>query len=66
MPSDYLKLFDIVSRGPLIRGTQEWEDRELARAVLGCRCMSHGTIAEARAREMKRKIQYHYMIDNEE
>ena len=47
MPSDYLKLYDIVRRGPLLRGTQEWEDRELARRALGCKCMSHGTVAEA-------------------
>lgn len=31
-----------VERGPLVRGTPEWDERERARAALGAKCLSFG------------------------
>ncbi len=33
-----------IARGPLIRGTPEWEERERARKAMGCKCLSFGTL----------------------
>ena len=61
--TDYGKLRRIVAKGPLVRGTEEWEMRELARKTLGCCCISLGSVSEANAREAakKKKPFYHYM-----
>lgn len=59
--TDRSKLLEIVRRGPLLRGTQEWDDRELARRSLGCRCLSFGPVNEAEREQRKRAIFYHYM-----
>lgn len=45
-------LYDLLSKGPLIRGTKEWDDRERARRSIGCRCLSFGSVMEARQREL--------------
>ncbi len=37
-------LVEIAMSGPLIRGTPEWDQRESARAALGCNCLSFGSI----------------------
>lgn len=34
----------ILNRGPLLRGTPEWDERERARAAVGCGCLSFGAL----------------------
>lgn len=52
------KIYGLLRKGPLLRGTREWEDRELARQAMGCRCLSFGTVAEARQRERRQPTYY--------
>lgn len=33
-----------VERGPLVRGTPEWDERERARKALGAKCLSFGKV----------------------
>lgn len=33
--------------GPFIRGSKEWEQRERARAALGCGCLSFGAVDDS-------------------
>ncbi len=37
----------VVDRQIILRGSEQWNDREYARKLAGCRCLSFGTLSDS-------------------